>query len=70
MIVEVRPAGAETHELQQALFTLVKMRAVREAELSLDGADGQVRVMLVLEEEPPAATRALAEALDVALFVR
>ena len=70
LIVEVRPRGAEPHELQQALFTLVKMRAVREAELSLDGRSGRVGVTLVLEEEPAAAIRGLAEGLDVALFVR
>ena len=70
LIVEVRPAGAEVHELQQALFTLVKMRSVREAELSLDGRRDRVRGTLVVEEEPSTATRELAEALDVALFVR
>lgn len=70
LVVEVRPRGAEAHELQQALFTLVKMRAVRRAELSLDGRQDQVRVTLVLEEEPGAATRELAGALQVALFVR
>ena len=70
LIVEVRPSGAESHELQQALFTLVKMRAVREAELSLDQRVGRVRAILVLDEEPAASTRELAEALDVALFVR
>ena len=42
LIVEVRPQGAEPHELQQALFTLVKMRAVMQAEQSLaDAAEGQ-----------------------------
>lgn len=70
LIVEVRPRGAESHELQQALFTLVKMRAVREAELLLDGTEGQVRVTLALEDEPAAATRELAQVLEVALFVR
>lgn len=70
LIVEVRPAGAEVHELRQALFTLVKMRAVRQAELALDDRSDQVRVTLVLEEEPVSATRELAEALGVALFVR
>ena len=70
LIVEVRPAGTELHELQQALFALVKMRAVREAELSLDEQRGDVRVTLVLEEAPPSAIRAMGEALDVGLFVR
>ncbi|MDE2966438.1 MAG: hypothetical protein OXS30_02965 [Chloroflexota bacterium] len=70
LIVEVRPAGAEPHELQQALFTLVKMRAVREAELSLDGRSDQVRVTLVVEEEPEPSTDRLAEALGVTLIVR
>lgn len=70
LIVEVRPSGAEPHELQQALFTLVKMRAVRVAELSLDGGDGQVRVTLVLEDEPSLAIRELAESLDVSLHLK
>lgn len=70
LIVEVRPQGTESHELQQALFTLVKMRAVREAELSLGGQGGEVTVKLVLEEEPAPPIRALADALDVALLVR
>lgn len=70
LIVEVRPSGAEPHELQQALFTLVKMRAVRQAELSLDGREDKVRATLVLEQEPPARTRELADALGVALYVR
>jgi len=70
LIVEVRPAGAEAHELQQALFTLVKMRAVRQAELSLDGRDDGVRVTLVLEDEPDSTVRDLADDLGVAIFVR
>lgn len=70
LIVEVRPASAEPHELQQALFTLVKMRAVLLAEQSLNEHPGEVRVMLVLEAEPTADLRSLAERLDVALFVR
>ena len=70
LIVEVRPAGAEAHELQQALFTLVKMRAVRQAELSLDSRSDEVRVTLVVEQEPRAAIRELAESLRVAVFVK
>lgn len=70
LIVEVRPAGAETHELQQALFTLVKMRAVRSAELSLDGRTDDVRVTLVVEQDPGPAIHQLAEALRVTVYVR
>ena len=70
LIVEVRPAGAEAHELQQALFTLVKMRAVRQAELSLDGRADDVRVTLVVEEAPNSAVSGLADELGVAVFVR
>lgn len=70
LLVEVRPAGAEAHELQQALFTLVKMRAVRTAELSLDGRDDEVRVTLVLEDEPVSAICELADELGVEVFVR
>ena len=70
LIVEVRPSGTEPHELQQALFTLVKMRAVRQAELSLDERTDEVRVTLVLEQEPAAKIRELADALGVALYVR
>lgn len=70
LIVEVRPAGAEAHELQQTLFTLVKMRAVRQAELALDGRSDPVRVTLVLEERPSSAIHDLADELMVGLFVR
>jgi hypothetical protein len=70
LIVEVRPRGAEPHELQQALFTLVKMRAVLRAEQSLDDQAGPVRVMLVLEEEPAEAIKELADALKVELHIR
>lgn len=70
LIVEVRPADAETHELQQALFTLVKMRAVRTAELSLDGRADDVRVTLVVEQDPGTTIHQLAEALRVTLYVK
>ncbi len=70
LIVEVRPATAEPHELRQALFTLVKMRAVMLAEQSLDGRRGDVRVMLVLEAEPAADLRSVAGRLEVAMLVR
>lgn len=70
LIVEVRPSGAEAHELQQALFTLVKMRAVRQAELSLDGRNDAVRVTLVVEQDPGPTIHKLAERLEVAVFVR
>jgi len=70
LVVEVRPAGAETHELQQALFTLVKMRAVRSAELSLDGRTDDVRVTLVVEQDPGPAIHQLAKALRVTVYVR
>ncbi|MCY3921968.1 MAG: hypothetical protein OXN86_01080 [Chloroflexota bacterium] len=70
LIVEVRPAGAEAHELQQALFTLVKMRAVRQAELSLGGRNDEVRVTLIVEERPGSATHELAESLGVVVFVK
>ena len=70
LIVEVRPAGAEPHELQQALFALVKMRAVLHAEQSLAGRSSEVRVTLVLESEPEEGVRDLADALEVEVFVR
>ena len=70
LIVEVRPRGAEAHELRQALFALVKMRAVLEAEQSLDGQSGTVRATLVVEEAPPAELERLAKRLGVGLFVR
>jgi len=70
LIVEVRPSGAEAHELRQGLFALVKLRAVRDAELSLDGQSADVRVTLVLEEEPDSAVRDLATALAVDLFIK
>ena len=70
LIVEVRPRGAEAHELQQATFALVKFRAVLQAEQSLSDRRSAIRVMLVIEDEPSATTKALVEALDVELFVR
>ncbi len=70
LIVEVRPSGAESHELQQALFTLVKMRAVLEAELAVGNRLGQVRVTLVLEENPVPEISELADSLNVGLFVK
>lgn len=70
LIVEVRPAGAEAQELQQALFTLVKMRAVRTAELSLDDRTDDVRVTLVVVEDPDLAIHELADALGVTVFVK
>ena len=70
LIVEVRPSGAESHELQQALFTLVKMRAVREAELAVGNQHGLVRVTLVLEERPASEISELAKLLSVGLFVK
>ena len=70
LIVEVRPLGAEAHELRQALFALVKMRAVLEAEQSLDGLQRVVRAMLVLEADPPPETRNLADRLDLQLHVK
>ena len=70
LIVEVRPGAAESHELQQALFTLVKMRAVMQAEHQVNGRIGSVRVMLVTESEPDRSIRELADQLEVELFVR
>ena len=70
LIVEVRPQGAESHELQLALFTLVKMRAVMQAEQHLNGRVGAVRVMLVTEAKPEVSIRELADELEVELFVR
>ena len=70
LIVEVRPQHAEPYEVQQALFALVKMRAVLQAEQSLGGLERVVRVMLVLETEPPPESRELARRLDVELFVK
>ncbi len=70
LIVEVRPRGAEPHELRQALFALVKMRAVLEAEQLLGGQSRTVRAMLVLEDAPSGELERLAEQLGVDLFVR
>ncbi len=70
LIVEVRPGAAEAHELQQALFTLVKMRAVMQAEHRVNRRVGSVRVMLVTEAEPDQSIRELADQLEADLFVR
>lgn len=70
LIVEVRPRGAEVHELQLALFALIKLRAVLEAEQSLDGLQRVVRAMLVLEADPPPETRSLADRLGLQLHIK
>lgn len=70
LIVEVRPQGTEPHELQQAVFTLVKLRAVMQAEQSLNERDGVVRAMLVLEDEPAESIKELVEALGVELYLK
>ena len=70
LIVEVRPRGAEPHELRQAVFSLVAMRAVLDAEQSLAADVTAVRVQLVIEDEPPVEIRELAAALSVELYVR
>ena len=70
LIVEVRPRGVEPHELRQAVFSLVAMRAVLEAEQSLAANVTAVRMQLVIEDEPPVVIRELAAALSVELYVR
>lgn len=70
LIVEVRPGQPEAHELQQAVFMLVKMRAVTLAEMKLRGRLRAVRVMLVLEREPPDAIREIADLLEIELFIK
>ena len=70
LIVEVRPGPAEPHEMQQALFMLVKMRAVMQAEHRVNGRVGSVRVMLVTESEPNQSIRELADQLQVELFIK
>ena len=70
LIVEVRPASAEFHELRQAVFSLVSLRAVLEAEQSLEGRSGHVRVMLVLEAAGDEGLSETAAALGVELFTR
>ena len=66
-IVEVRPAGAEQHELRRAVFQLVKLRAVLEAEDSLDGASRRVGAVLVAPGDVPGDVRQLAMALGVGI---
>lgn len=70
LIVEVRPSSAEPHELRRALFSLVSMRAALEAEQSLAGSRGNVRVMLVLEEAADERLSEVAATLSVELFTR
>ena len=69
LAVEVRPSGAEAHELRRAVFACVKYRAVLEAEFDLRGVVGQVRALLLTEEEPPSEIRELAGRLSVELAV-
>ena len=69
LVVEVRPSGAHEHELRQAVFALVKFRAVIEAESSLMGIDDSVRVMLVTPDGVSDAVAELAKRLSVEVLV-
>ena len=69
LVVEVRPSGAHEHELRQAVFALVKFRAVIEAESLLMGIEDSVRVMLVTPDAVSETVTALAEQLSVEVLI-
>lgn len=79
LIVEVRPDDAELHELQQALFKLVAMRAVMQAVMQVERRiaqpepeqpDRSVRVLLVTERALPTSLTSLAELLNARHHVK
>ena len=67
-IVEVRPAEAEPHELQRALFALVKLRAVLHSEDALANRARQLTAVLFTPAELPPELPNLAAKLDVQII--
>lgn len=69
LVVEVRPSGAHEHELRQAVFALVKFRAVIAAEALVMGIEDSVRVLLVTPDGVSEAVAGLAARLSVEVLV-
>ncbi len=64
-IVEVRSSEAEQHELRRAVFALVKLRAVMQAEDAVAGASRDVSAVLVTPADVSTGVAELALALGV-----
>ena len=64
-IVEVRPSEAEEHELRRAVFALVKLRAVMQAEDAVAGVSRDVSTVLVTPAHVSTGVAELALALGV-----
>ena len=64
-IVEVRPAETEPHELRRAVFALVKLRAVLEAEDALANRPREVTALLLTAAPIPPDLQSLAARLNI-----
>ena len=67
-IVEVRPAETEPHELRRAIFALVKLRAVLEAEDALANQSRKVTALLLIAAPIPPDLQSLASQLNVQIL--
>ena len=67
-IVEVRPAETEPHELRRALFALVKLRAVLEAEDALANRSREVTALLLTAAPIPPDLQSLAARLNIQIL--
>ena len=67
-IVEVRPAETEPHELRRALFALVKLRAVLEAEDALANHPREITALLLTDAPTTTDLQALASHLNLQIL--
>ena len=67
-IVEVRPAETEPHELRRALFALVKLRAVLEAEDALAKHPREITALLLTAAPTTPDLQALALRLNIQIL--
>ena len=67
-IIEVRPDGAEEHELRRAIFTLVKLRALLRVEDELDPCRRYIRAVLLVGGAVPQDLRPLASRMRVLMI--
>ena len=67
-IVEVRPAETEPHELRRALFALVKLRAVLEAEDALANHPREIAALLLTDAPVTPDLQTLASHLNLQIL--
>ena len=67
-IVEVRPAETEPHELRRALFALVKLRAVLEAEDALANRPREIAALLLTDAPITPDLQTLASSLNLQIL--